>query len=391
MEISTTMLYCFLLCAALLVGPSKADKNVTTILLNSAVAEGAVCLDGSPPAYNWDAGKGSATRNWLVHLGGGGWCINSTIYDNRDYAYAGNCTARARSGDGSSFHMGDSFLFKGIFSDKKNESYFYDWNRVVVRYCDGGSFSGDVDQPDPLFYRGARIYRAVVKELMSKGMKDAENVILAGGSAGGIGAMIHCDHFRSLFHLSVNVKCYIDSSLFLKLNNPKDAKFFKTVFGMVVKLQESVKSLPQECISERSATSCFFPKILVKYIKSPIFFLNSAFDSYQIRNSFSEDLYNRIKYHTVSPSDMKILKGFRRQIIKALPTPRATNGYLVTSQFGHTFGLGGYLKKPMFPEKKTSKTIEEAFVNWFFDEGRVHLIDPRDEPFWENNVTSNIR
>ncbi|CAH9113990.1 unnamed protein product [Cuscuta epithymum] len=132
---------------------------------------------------------------------------------------------------------GDYFVFKGIFSDKRNESYFYHWNRVIVRYCDDGSFSGDVDQPDPLFYRGARIYRAVVKELMAKGMKDAKNVILAEGSAGGIGAMIHSDHFRSLFHPSVNVKCYIDSSLFLKLNNPKDAKFFKTVFGMVVKLQ----------------------------------------------------------------------------------------------------------------------------------------------------------
>ncbi|CAH9075042.1 unnamed protein product [Cuscuta epithymum] len=266
MEISATMLYCFLLCAALVVGPSKGIKNVTNTVLHSAVAEGAVCLDGSPPVYNWDSGKGSGARNWLVHLGGGGWCINSTIYDNRDYAYAGNCSGRARTGDGSSLHMVDYFEFKGIFGDLKNESYFYNWNRVVVRYCDGGSFSGDVDQPDPLFYRGARIYRAVVKELMTKGMKDAKNVILAGGSAGGIGAMIHCGHFRSLFHPSVNVKCYIDSSLFLKLNNPKDAKFFKTVFGMVVKLQESVKSLPQKCTSERSATSVHYINTTIRSI-----------------------------------------------------------------------------------------------------------------------------
>ncbi|CAH9130349.1 unnamed protein product [Cuscuta epithymum] len=69
MEMSTIMFYWFLLCAALIVDPSKADKNVTKTLIPSAVAEGAVCLDGSPPAYHYDAGKGSGARNWLVHLG----------------------------------------------------------------------------------------------------------------------------------------------------------------------------------------------------------------------------------------------------------------------------------------------------------------------------------
>ncbi|CAH9130343.1 unnamed protein product [Cuscuta epithymum] len=257
MEMSTIMLYCFLLCAALIVDPSKADKNVSKTLIPSAVAEGAVCLDGSPPAYHYDAGKGSGARNWLVHLGGGGWCLNTTIYENMKNAFAESCSTRATSKMGSSFLMTD-FPFEGIFSDEKNKSYFYNWNRVVVEYCDGGSFSGDVDQPDPvtkLFYRGARIYRVVMNELMAKGMKDAENVILAGGSAGGIGAMIHCDHFRSLFHPTVNVKCYIDSSLFLKLKDPKRAMFFKTIFGTVVELQQSAKALPAECISERSPSA----------------------------------------------------------------------------------------------------------------------------------------
>ncbi|CAH9113998.1 unnamed protein product [Cuscuta epithymum] len=388
MEMSTIMFYWFLLCAALIVDPSKADKNVSKTLIPSAVAEGAVCLDGSPPAYHYDAGKGSGARNWLVHLGGGGWCLNSTIYKNMTNAIAESCTDRATSDLGSSFNMTD-FLFEGIFSDEKNQSYFYNWNRVIVRYCDGGSFSGDVDQPDPatkLFYRGARIYKAVINELMTKGMEDAENVILAGGSAGGIGAMIHCDHFRSLFHPTVNVKCYIDSSLFLKLKDPKRAMFFKTIFGTVVELQQSAKALPVECTSERSPSACFFPKTLVKYIKTPIYLLNSAFDSYQIRNMFSEGLHGQIMNHTVTPSDMELLKDFRQQIIKALPTPSATNGYLVTSQFGHSFGLKG-LKKPMFPQNKTSKTMEKVMVEWFFGEKSIHIIDPNDEPFWNATLS----
>ncbi|CAH9072572.1 unnamed protein product [Cuscuta epithymum] len=384
MKTSTTMLCCFILFAAYLVGTSKAEKNVTTILIKSAIADGAVCLDGSPPAYNWDAGHGSSAHNWLVHLGGGGWCLNSTIYEHHKEAYAGSCIKRAETDIGSSFRMSDHYPFNGIFSDKKNDTYFYNWNRVIVRYCDGASFSGDVDQPDPetkLFYRGARIYKAVINELMAKGMKDAQNVILAGGSAGGIGAMIHCDHFRSLFHPSVNVKCYADSSFFLKLKDPKHAKYFKTVFGTVVELQQVAKALPAECISKRSAASCFFPKHLVKYIKTPIYFLNSAFDSYQIRTTFSERLHERIEKHTVTPSDMKLLRSFRQQLINALPTPSATNGYVVTSQFGHSFGPKS-LKVPMFPQNTKSKTLEEALVQWFFNEGRFHIVDPNDEPFW---------
>ena len=49
-----------------------------------ATARGAVCLDGSPPAYWYQPpGPQSATDNvsWLIHLDGGAWC-----YDERDCA-----------------------------------------------------------------------------------------------------------------------------------------------------------------------------------------------------------------------------------------------------------------------------------------------------------------
>lgn len=27
---------------------------------------------------------------------------------------------------------------------------FYNWNKVKIRYCDGSSFTGDVDEVDPV-------------------------------------------------------------------------------------------------------------------------------------------------------------------------------------------------------------------------------------------------
>lgn len=29
---------------------------------------------------------------------------------------------------------------------------FYDWNRIKVRYCDGSSFTGDVEAVDPVSF-----------------------------------------------------------------------------------------------------------------------------------------------------------------------------------------------------------------------------------------------
>ncbi|XP_042046898.1 pectin acetylesterase 11-like [Salvia splendens] len=46
----------------------QADHNVTISLLDSAIAIGAVCLDGTPPAYAYSPGFGDGYHNWHVYL-----------------------------------------------------------------------------------------------------------------------------------------------------------------------------------------------------------------------------------------------------------------------------------------------------------------------------------
>lgn len=31
-----------------------------------------------------------------------------------------------------------------------NHADFYNWNKVFVRYCDGGAFTGDIENVDPV-------------------------------------------------------------------------------------------------------------------------------------------------------------------------------------------------------------------------------------------------
>ncbi|KAI3958010.1 hypothetical protein MKW98_020652, partial [Papaver atlanticum] len=75
--------------------------------IENAVAKGAVCLDGSPPAYHMDKGFGAGINNWLVHFEGGGWCNNATT-----------CLARKNNRLGSSKQMIKQVAFSGLLHNK---------------------------------------------------------------------------------------------------------------------------------------------------------------------------------------------------------------------------------------------------------------------------------
>ncbi|KAL1189416.1 Pectin acetylesterase 2 [Cardamine amara subsp. amara] len=140
-------------------------------LIQSAAAKGAVCLDGSLPGYHLHRGFGSGANNWLVQLEVCGWC--DTIR---------NCVYRKTTRRGSSSYMEKEIPFIGILSDNAAENLdFYNWNRVKVWYCDGGSFSGDSEnKAAQLQFRGKQIWLADMEELMSKGMHQAKQALLSG-------------------------------------------------------------------------------------------------------------------------------------------------------------------------------------------------------------------
>ncbi|WOL05202.1 hypothetical protein Cni_G13929 [Canna indica] len=92
-----------------------------------------VCLDGSVPAYHFHHGWGSGANSWIVDLEGGGWCNNIRT-----------CAYRKNSRHGSSKCMAKILQFNRILSSDPNQnSDFYNWNRVRINYCDGGSFAGE--------------------------------------------------------------------------------------------------------------------------------------------------------------------------------------------------------------------------------------------------------
>ncbi|KAF3448948.1 hypothetical protein FNV43_RR09667 [Rhamnella rubrinervis] len=262
--------------------PGTQGFLVDITYLHSAVAKGAVCLDGSPPAYHFHKGSGAGLNSWLVHHEGGSWCNNVT-----------SCLSRTKTELGSSKYMASQFNFTGILSNQQElNPDFYNWNIIRIRYCDGASFTGDVEPVDPatnLHLRGARIWHAVMEDLLAKGMKNAEKAILTGCSAGGLASILHCDSFRALLSKTCKVKCISDAGFFINAKDISGARRIETFFGQIVATHGSAKNLPSSCTSKMRPELCFFPQYAIQHVQTPIFIINAAYDLWQVSNILVPD------------------------------------------------------------------------------------------------------
>ncbi|KAJ4838421.1 Pectin acetylesterase 9, variant 3 [Turnera subulata] len=181
---------------------------VNMTLVRNATALGAFCLDGSLPAYHLHRGFGAGSRNWLLQFEGGGWCNDIE-----------SCRERAQTRRGSTRYMSKLETFSGILSNNASlNPDFYNWNRVKLRYCDGGSFIGDAkfdNGTSVLYFRGQKIWQAIILDLLPKGLRQARKALLSGCSAGGLSSFLHCDNFARMLPKNASVKCLSDAGFFM--------------------------------------------------------------------------------------------------------------------------------------------------------------------------------
>ncbi|XP_038976343.1 pectin acetylesterase 8-like [Phoenix dactylifera] len=346
--------------------------------VESAVAKGAVCLDGSPPAYHLSPGFGSGVNNWLVHIEGGGWCNNVTT-----------CLARKSTRLGSSRQMVKQIAFSGILNNRQTfNPDFYNWNKVKVRYCDGSSFTGDVKRVNPttnLHYRGARVWLAVMEDLLARGMSKAENAFLSGCSAGGLTSILHCDNFRALLPLGTRVKCLSDAGYFINLKDITGTEHIKAFFNDVVTTHGSAQNLPSSCTSRLTPSMCFFPQNMVQKIRTPLFILNAAYDSWQIKNILVPGVADphgtwhdcKLDIQQCSSSQLQIMQGFRTQFLNALAGfgSSSSTGMFINSCYAHCQSEMQETWLSSNSPVLEKIPIAKAVGDWFYDRIAFQKID----------------
>ncbi|GJP75003.1 hypothetical protein CLOP_g5499 [Closterium sp. NIES-67] len=327
-------------------GAAITGPKIPVTIVNDTLGGFAVCLDGSPPAFNFQAGRGDGASKWVIFLQGGAWCYS-----------VDNCYSRSLTSLGSSRKM-RPLEFIGILSpEPRINPEFFTWNRVLVRYCDGASFSGNVDSPIQvpgrngtfLFFRGSHIVPAVLNHLLQHhNLRAASHVLFGGGSAGALAAFLHCDWFAktllqesqpTIFPSSSAsapaaappaaappaaassavaaapspssssfssaptsassssssppvVKCMGDAGMFLDAKDMGGHYQLRERFSALVRLQNvSVHEGCLERLPNQTAErwKCFFPENYLPLLQTPLFIGNTLYDCWQINNSFAVD------------------------------------------------------------------------------------------------------
>ncbi|KAF3557295.1 hypothetical protein F2Q69_00014304, partial [Brassica cretica] len=375
---------------------------VPLTLIQGAGSKGAVCLDGTLPGYHLDRGFGSGAKNWLIQLEGGGWCNNHRT-----------CVYRKTSRRGSSNFMEKTLPFTGILSNKPPENPdFFNWNRVKLRYCDGASFAGDSqDESSQIFYRGQRIWQAAMEEFLSLGMKGANQALLSGCSAGGLASILHCDEFRELLPSSTKVKCLSDAGMFLDAVDVSGGHSLRNMFqeppeGLVqylykpfrsylvsyahlilffsVNLQNLQKGLSSTCTNHLDPTSVYLFHLL--NIKTPMFLLNTAYDSWQIQESLAPPTADpggiwkacKSDHSQCNSSQIQFFQDFRNQMMFAVNSFSKSdqNGLFINSCFAHCQTERQDTWFAQDSPQLNGKRVAETVGDWYFDRAKnIKAID----------------
>ncbi|XP_044976590.1 pectin acetylesterase 5-like [Hordeum vulgare subsp. vulgare] len=358
--------------------PNASPALVGLTLLRRAEEKGALCLDGSAPGYHLQRGSGGGSRSWLIHLEGGGWCRNLK-----------SCASRQKSILGSSHYMERQVEFAGMLSDDEDQNPdFHNWNKVKIRYCDGASFSGNVKDElqngTKFFFRGQRIWEAVMDELLLKGLRHAKQAFLTGCSAGGLATYIHCDGFRALLPKESRVKCLADGGFFLDVEDISKQRTLRAFYSDVVRLQD-LKRKFLGCSSSMDPGQCFFPREVVKDIRTPVFVLNPAYDAWQVQHVLAPEASDpqhswqdcRLDISKCSPDQLEILQGFREELHDAMREIKQKKdwGIFINSCFIHCQTLSSLTWHSPSSPRVNNKTMAEAVGDWFFDRREVKELD----------------
>ena len=308
------------------VHPARLKESTKPYAMTKHVIEGyenTVCMDGSLPVYYYANGTGSGRNKFLFHFQGGGWCYNEReCYEAAVYNAPWPPSSTKALPKRMSYPREDTDGMGYLNYQKEKNPFLYNWNVVFVIYCDGGSFASDSEanfNGQSLQFRGKRIREAVIQEVFKKhALAEASDVVISGCSAGGLAVLMGIDQIAKTIYQrnkGVNLKALVDSGFFAEYSSglteydntePQNVKLMKKM-GAFDPINPATKSLDYayalkyvfrmmnmkhginpDCIRDNlsvdGGSKCMFGETLGKYVQTPMFVLQSKYDSWQIQH-----------------------------------------------------------------------------------------------------------
>jgi len=110
----------------------------------------------------------------------------------------------------------------------------------------------------------------------------ATDVLVVGGSAGGIATFLHVDEMKSMMPRTIKrFKAAPFSGVFLDHDNVEGIQVYGLRIKKLFELHNSSISCNKKCLASKPANEkykCYLAKYNMEYIETPIMILNSAYD-----------------------------------------------------------------------------------------------------------------
>eukprot|EP00929_Paragymnodinium_shiwhaense_P065018 TRINITY_DN32637_c0_g1_i1.p1 TRINITY_DN32637_c0_g1~~TRINITY_DN32637_c0_g1_i1.p1 ORF type:complete len:433 (+),score=79.19 TRINITY_DN32637_c0_g1_i1:96-1394(+) len=331
--------------------PPTCMQKVT---VPDAAKDGAIYPDGTPANYELNFTGGSG---WIIHLSGGGWkWLKSNgsraeevgvLADAFGLPTAATRRASAAGSSGAAACQGCYGVCDGLMSNSAHlNPLFHGFNKVFIPW-EGTSFTGNRKSTEPYPVRGAPILDAVLKHLQeAHGMKAASDVILTGGSAGGLATYLNCDRIAETVrqaNASTRYSCLADAGLFLdhkgRDGKPTTSPLFKESFYA----WNSAGATNQACVEHYSASNeewkCVFAQYVLPFIKSRIFIMQTLYDSWQLTNILKLNCSGYYKplddCSAMQMNDLYTYGATLRQLIQMTFIPQPSIGAFAPSCIDH--------------------------------------------------------
>lgn len=289
------------------------------VYLNDPRLDGARCLDGSAPRI-WvqRATSPENSTKWYWHFQGGGWCdsesaCTSRAFDDKECMLGSSSLACFNANSNPHAPYADRMDWLdipacngarwcgGLMNDSAAANPLtHDWNKVLMSYCDGGSYSGNNATPTPvkwqgedrlIYYRGFRNLDRALQVLRSDwGLANATQVLISGDSAGGLASYWHADFFQESLP-DAFVAAVPDSGFFVEDDSKPE---WPAALHWIHNAMNSTAGLDASCVeaavksSQDVGTACTLPEKVAPHVRVPLLVMNSKFDPAMISISTQE-------------------------------------------------------------------------------------------------------
>ncbi|XP_047126435.1 uncharacterized protein LOC105844922 [Hydra vulgaris] len=322
------------------------------------------CIDGSPPGYYLRKGWNNGATKWIIHLHGGAWCYNVHSCSKRRGTILGSTKNSAKENINSFFH--------GILSKNQNVNpNFFNWNVVVLSYCDGGLFSGNrkkflIGKGKIFYFQGRKILKVLIEDLYKKSLQSATDVVLSGTSAGGLAVVLQGDYMRHFLPKNANVRGLCDAGIFLDRSSSLGIYLARQQFKALYSLHKPI--LNKECLasfSRKEKFLCLFPEYALKYLKLPIFLVNSLYDHWQLSELEGiQCVYDQSKCNTKQHDLILNFRNHMYSVLTKIKTFKKDTGVFANSCLVHGQAIIDYTWSKV---RINNSSIEDSFFKWFLD------------------------